>query len=157
MAFINEKISEEILEQYDIESIIPHYWYRALRHQWTIDKERGIWLYQGTNRVRQNYEDSLQGIPPDNTLDWGFFYDDQLIILTTDSVHTQAEYELARAEGKAIARWELLKMVLPESLHYKKDDILQEIIAAFRVYKGNGINSYNCEYIFSFDVQGEES
>ena len=50
MTFVNEYISDENIERYQIDAVMNSYRERKkfpdeyYKHRWTIDKERGIWF-----------------------------------------------------------------------------------------------------------------
>ncbi len=136
MAFVNEYVSEEDDKKYGLEEIDKRYRKGHHRPDWTIDRDRNIylrWMRAGREEL-WNHEY------------FTFYWKETLI-----------EVELIQNGeningGKRQTVWTLDHMTLPVELKEKKQDIIADLKDALRVFKDIGIRSTitNHNAVFEF-------
>lgn len=138
MAFINEYISEEDRKKYNIDEIDKGYVVGAtLARDWTVDKERDIYLRNVANG-REDYS---------NLSDWTFYWSGELIKFRMEIIQT------GRGEkGHKWAHKKITKIEIPESLQAERERIIQGIREALDVYKSGGVFSKAKTYDLTLDV-----
>ena len=124
MAFVNEYASPEDAKKYDLDGISLQFGKDpALRYQWTIDRERNIfliWMEAGREEfaARQTF-----------LLWWqGNFVVVRLLSATTGGL-----------DGQATSRWQLQQINLPPEVVTKRAEILDVLKEALVIYQVSGI------------------
>jgi hypothetical protein len=134
MPFINEFIPAEDVEKYCLKAIDQKFIVGGTNsRQWTIDRERNIYL---RNVARGG------GAEPEirNQTKWSFFWCGELLTLRLDSI--------TGGGGRGEPGWSHWKLVmvngsygLPTHLKAKKDEFLVDLKEALTAYQGAGVYS----------------
>ena len=147
MAFINEKISKEDWEKYNIDQINMR-WNGAGNPEshWVIDSEREIWL-------RKFYEDrdrDNNGAWDGKTV-WDFYWKGILMSVTTDL--TEFEY-LNKERDKISIEYRLVDLYIPLKIkNINMTEILSVLQNALFHYGLSGVYGRNYrEKLFHFDI-----
>lgn len=135
MAFINEFVSREDVEKYDLSRINEEYFKADLQYSWTVDRERNIYLrYMREGREEQG------GLGV-----FAFFWGGRLL-----------EVQLFREEhselgGKGVTIWGLRLIKIPDELLGERPKILSDLKEALVVYKDFGIRSVFKQHTAKFE------
>ena len=143
-AFINEYISEDSLEKYNMGAIDKRTSYGSIATNfWVVNKEQHIWL-------RELYVESdhtAHGGGYSGISYWNFYWKGHLMT---------AKIKLLEAGGKRgehrWARKKLLDLSLPAELEDKHDLVLKDLEAALTEYKEAGVLSKSTSYKLTFEV-----
>ncbi|MDR1076495.1 MAG: hypothetical protein LBL59_09430 [Xanthomonadaceae bacterium] len=148
MRFVNEFIPEEDVEKYGLEAIDENFIIGGTNsRQWTIDRERDIYL---RNVARGG------GNEPEirNQWKWTFYWHGNLINIRLDL--------LDGGGGRGKPGWSHWKLIwvngshgLPEHLHKYREEILADLKEALIAYKGSGVYSKNTSYSVILDISNE--
>lgn len=144
MAFVNEYISEESLEKYDMGAIGKRTKYGSIANAfWVIDKENNIWLRKlYTESDHTALDGGYTGISY-----WNFYWKGYLMT---------AKIKLLEAGGKlgehCWSRKKLLALSLPSELEDKREIVLKGLEAALSAYKDVGILSKSTSYKLTFEI-----
>ena len=149
MAFVNEYISDEDFEKYGLAEIDKKFIVGATNaDDWTIDRERGIYLRNIAQGGGNEPEIS-------NRTTWTFYWHDEPITLRLDLIDGGG-----KRGGPAWGHWRLVWVRgghgLPEHLKPYKAEFLSDLEAALLAYKDGGIYSASIDYKLALDI-GEES
>lgn len=127
MAFINERISESDMLQYQIEEIDEKLFAgHTLNKQWTIDRERGMYL----RMIKRGREEAS------NRSTWLFCRNSEYIILELETLSTSG-----KRGGHRELRQKLRSIKLPKMLHSCRNAVLADLRDALVAHKGSGIHS----------------
>ena len=138
MAFINEHISADDIEKYDIESIDKRFIVGGVSSKnWTIDRERNIYL-RIVARVREDYRHEST---------WTFFWNGELLLVELDNIKTDGKAGGERTGHKRIRRLEI-----PQHLKSHRDEIIDDLKEALTAYKDGGVYATATEYTLILDV-----
>ena len=149
MAFVNEFISAEDVEKYGLKTIDEKFIVGGTNsRQWTIDRERDIYL----RCVARG-----GGAEPEirNQTKWTFYWRGTPLTLRLDLLE-------GRGEGGE-AGWSHWRLVwlngssgLPEHLHPQKAQILEDLEEALTAYQGAGVYSADyTDYSVTLDIAEE--
>lgn len=145
MLFINEFITAEDVEKYGIKSIDQNFIVGGTNsRQWTIDREREIYL---RNVARGG------GNEPEirNQTKWSFFWHSVLLTLRLDLVDGGG-----RRGEPGWSHWRLVRInggtELPANLHTDKNIFIEDLKNALLAYKDFGAYSTNTDYRIVFDI-----
>lgn len=143
MSFVNEYISAEDAEKYQLEEIDKQFFPGTHARDWTIDRVRNIYL--------RNVELG-GGSDPDlrNQYKWTLYWHGDLLLLGTELLDHGGEIG-----QPGWSHWKLTSLDLPEQLRPYKEDILADLNEALLAYKGSGIYSTNTEYEITVDIGGD--
>ena len=149
MAFVNEYISDEDFKKYGLAEIDKKFIVGGTNaRDWTIDRERGIYL----RNVAMG-----GGNEPEifNQTTWTFYWHDEPITLRLDLIGGRG--------GRGEPGWSHWKLVwvrgghgLPQHLKPYKAEFLHDLKEALLAYKDFGVFSVNTDYEITLDI-GEES
>ena len=131
MAFINEKISKEDREKYNIDQINMR-WNGAGSPQriWAIDREREIWLRE-FNRIIDRDDNGAW----DGRTVWDFYWKGILM-----SIKTQRSNFTFLENNSTSMTYQLLELYIPvENKDINIDDVLVDMAEAFSTYGSVGI------------------
>jgi hypothetical protein len=145
MSFVNEFISADDVEKYGLKAIDEKFIVGGTNsRQWTIDRDRGIYL---RNVARGG------GAEPEirNQTKWSFFWGDELLTLRLDLIDGGGE-----TGGMGWSQWKLVRVNgsegLPESLKGMRGDFLESLKEALITYRSAGAYSRDWS---SYQVQIE--
>lgn len=147
MAFVNEYISDEDMEKYDVRSVwakfdrIKSNEERDLlmgRYSWTIDRERDIFFIP-VEWGREEYS---------NELTCAFVWEGRLITVTIANMFSTIDRTSMVAEKK----WGLISIQKPNSFSLADEVILSVLKEALTAYQYNGIRTpvLSCHVSFNF-------
>lgn len=140
MAFVNEIIPPQDIVAYGIKDIDKRYVVGGTSSdQWTIDRERNIYLRQVANGPRE-IELFYRGI-------WTLFFDDELIEIGIDNLSSSGELN-APATGHKAVRY----MNIPARLERCRDQIVEALREALLVYKNGGVYASSFHYSLTLDI-----
>lgn len=135
MAFVNEHVPEGDIKKYGLEEINQCYGKSNDRPDWTMDRERDIylrWIVTGEDEFRGQH-------------DFTFYWKGTLIFVRLRIVN-------GRLMGtRGWTTWRLVMMNLPGELEEKKPEILADLKEALTVYKDYGVYSYLVEHSATFE------
>ena len=118
MPFINEFVSEEDIEKYDLDALWNHYRTRdgmprlrlrgAVKHYWTIDRSCDTWLYYMDVVYSQSPEISRSGYPEPT--------EENIFIFSKNGIHYDFRLKKSKDSTKSIyekpfiIKWELIRV-----------------------------------------------
>ena len=130
MPYVNEKMSDEDFEKYDFETFIEKFGFRTPRFDWTIDRQRDIWL-------REYYEltDIEENLGAELWTDWGFYWKGSFVVVRTKCIkRTRSD------EGVCYGYVKILKFAIPKEAEQYKQEILKDLKEALEAsHLGLGI------------------
>ena len=144
MAFVNEKISKEDWEKYNIDQINMR-WNGAGRPQndWAIDREREIWLREFDRTIDRDDNGAWDG----KTV-WDFYWKGILM-----SIKTQMTDINFLEDGGISMDYKLLELYIPtENKDVSLEKILADMAEAFKTYGSAGIYSGFDKKFVTFDA-----
>ena len=137
MTFVNEYISPEDRIKYDIDRINSQYVCVGISEQWTIDRDRNIYL-----------RDISYGAGHSKKRVWHFFWRGHLIELSFEILGRSGS-------GRGSELWvhkKITNFQLPEALIDKQDEILADLNEALLCYKDGGIYATASVYHLTLDI-----
>lgn len=133
MAFVNERISAEDREKYDLDRIEsePVMRVRAPQRQWTIDHEREIYL-RTIDRGREEFS---------HCSTWHFYWRGELMTVCLEMLDAGGE-----RGGHGWSHYKLVDcyrqgFFVPQHLLDRREEIVRDLKDALTAYKGGGIYS----------------
>jgi hypothetical protein len=167
MAFVNEEISQEDYDKYNIEKFNNKNGWRGGSRHWTIDRDRDIWF----RKFRKFADIENDGAEIDTT--WDFYWKRTLITIVTKAlkrgyleeakeyyahikildIYTTREENYHNNED--IEHNKIL-VDFPEELEEHKQEILKDLKEVFEASNGgNGIYSNANGYKIDLEYEGE--
>lgn len=148
MSFINEFISDEDADNYQLKQIDEKFISNGTNaRDWTIDRDRSIYLRNVA--IGSGAEPELR-----NRTLWTFYWQGDLLNLRLDL--------LAGTGGRGEPGWSHWLLVwlngsngLPAHLRSKKDEVIRDLEEALVAYKDFGVYSKNTEYTITLDISEE--
>ena len=130
MAFVNEKISKEDREKYNIDQINMRWNGIGTRQRdWAIDREREIWLRE-FNRIIDRDDNGAW----DGRTVWDFYWKGILM-----SIKTQRSNFTFLENNSTSMTYQLLELYIPvENKDINIDDVLVDMAEAFSTYGSVG-------------------
>ena len=138
MAFVNEFVSEEDIQRFDLDGLkrqicplSPSWWGKerpvGFRHTWTIDRERGLWLME----AKMIEETGPSGRDEPTTkrifiLDW----QGERIRFVLDRAGSSPKF----SDSPFYVKWSLLEMHMPATLDVPRQTVLSVLQEALVVY-----------------------
>jgi hypothetical protein len=135
MAFVNEKVPEQDIDKYGMREINKKHWVGDCCYEWTIDKEKDIFL----RYLRHGDRDT----PYRN--DFSFYWKG-----TQLTIRFEKHGEGMRG-GKGSTTWEFGGWQPPENLKPHLKEIIADLKEALTVYKDFGIGSTIADHTAYFD------
>jgi hypothetical protein len=135
MAFVNEYVPEADIKKYGIEEVDQCYGKSNMRPDWTIDRERYIylrWMVTGEDEFR-------------NQSDFTFYWKGELIFARLRVTNSKT------LGTRAWVNWRLAIMNLPDELQEKKPEIVADLKDALTAYKDCGVYSNLIEHTATFE------
>lgn len=132
MPFVNEKISEQDIQKYDLREINKQFLKGDYEYDWTIDRERDIYLRLMGNNWQEPQEQKVS-----------FYWKGHLLRF---DLRISTSGNNVRG-GKGDTTWSLSSnctskdLWLPEELEKCRDEITNDLKAALRAYKDFGRRS----------------
>ena len=114
MPYINEEISEQDYEKYNLED--------GTSEEWAIDRERGIWF-----RELHELVDREEDLGAEINTEWQFYWKGALIELTTKFLNKKFTEDIA----EYYAYIKILDINIPKELEQYKEEMLKELKEAF--------------------------
>lgn len=134
MTFINEYISIQDIEKYQIKAVDKSFLKDEEHPQWTIDRDRDIYL-----RYISNEREELS-----NRLTYYFFWKGSPIVVTIDAYTNNIGSELHW-------HYELRKIDIPPLSISSKDHIIDDLKEALKTHGVRGVYSNNRKFTVNFD------
>lgn len=136
MGFINEEVPEQDIEKYGLRSINKKFLVGDFGYEWTIDRERDIYL----RWMRCDREE------PSET-DFSFYWKGILL-----KIRLKRRGEGVRG-GKGSTTWKLLNspLSLPDELESNREEIIADLKEALRAFKDFGIDSAIVDHTAYFE------
>jgi hypothetical protein len=144
MAYVNEKISKEDFEKYDLERINKRFPYGTPDDQWAIDREKKSWL-----RLYYRSEDR-DNFGTEISTDWDFYWEGTFIPIETKTLD-----KIAPSKNNGIFYWHIkvLEIEIPETIQRYTKGILKDFREALEVSKV-GLGTYSKrETIYKIDLE----
>lgn len=135
MAFLNEYVPEADIKKYGIEEVDQCYGKSNMRPDWTIDRERDIylrWMVSGEDEFR-------------NQNDFTFYWKGELIFARLRVTNSKT------LGTRSWVNWRLAIMNLPDELQEKKPEIVTDLKDALTAYKDCGVYSNLIEHTATFE------
>jgi hypothetical protein len=134
MAFVNEFVSEEEAQKYGLEEIDRRYRHSSFRPQWTVDRERDIYLRE----VESGREETT------NRHGFTLYWNGVLIFVRL----TRRGQGVPSAEGWT--EWTLIGNPIPDDLQKEREKIIADLKAALTAYKDFGVYSVTTHHTATF-------
>lgn len=159
MPFVNEYVSDEDAQKYDLDNVSNKYYYSGLKmpellnhfdvhqHAWCVDKERGYWLFYCDSVMSDNSRSGYA--EPTNK---------EIFILHVNGQNI--EFILARLEMEDVSNlypihfaWGIVSMAPSCLPNMSRERLLTILKEALSVYKCSGIRNLeeNAESLIGFD------
>lgn len=135
MSFLNEYIPEEDIRKYGIEEINRRFLKSDFKPDWTVDRERNIYLRQVASG-REEF--ATQKV-------YSFFWKTSLIIVRLD------EHGGGAIDGEGWSDYKLRTIDIPEDLIGNRDEIIADLKSALIAFNGGGVYSRRSSTRASFD------
>lgn len=138
MAFVNEYIPEADIEKYGIKEINKRFVVGGTNaRDWTIDRERGMYLRNVANGREEFRHQST----------WTFYWHGELLIVKLDMVKAGGK------RGEACwAHKKIRGIELPQQLEGKRAEILNDLKEALTAYKDGGVFATATTYTLTLDI-----
>ena len=121
MGFVNAHASAEDIEKYGLDLLDKRFFLHAVdARQWTVDRERGLYLRIATMGGDAGRRESK----------WTFLWRKELLFLVFEADHIGAE--------TGPTRYVLRQLDLADALQRYREDIIDAIEEALRVYRHGG-------------------
>ncbi len=149
MAFINEFTPPEDVEKYGLKQIDKRFEFLGTTStdQWTIDRERDIYLRHVARGVSGEIEVAYRHR-------WTFYWKGYELTLGLDLMEGGGE-----RNGPGWSRWRLVWVNgadgLPEPLKPHQREILTDLKQALLTYKDDGVYSATTDYSVTLDIDSE--
>jgi len=138
MSFINEYISDEDRERYKLDEVDRRFVVGGTSsNEWTIDKEREIYLRHVASGREEFSREST----------WTFFWKGFFIVIDLEIVDSKG--------GMGEPGWvhrKITRMEVPEDAFVFKEDIVFDLERAFTVYKDACMSSRNTTFSVKLDI-----
>ncbi|MNK75620.1 hypothetical protein D3C87_951630 [compost metagenome] len=135
MSFLNEYIPEEDIRKYGIDEINHRFLKSDFKPDWTIDRERNIYLRQVSSGKE---EFATQKI-------YSFFWKTSLVIVHLD------EHGGGSVGGEGWSDYKMRAIDIPEELAGSKEEIIADLKSALVAFNGGGVYSRRTFTRASFD------
>jgi hypothetical protein len=146
MAFVNEEISQEDYDKYNIGQFVERFGSISPNSDWTIDRERDIWFRVYCKTI--DIEDDGAEI----WTSWGFYW--KGFFITLDTKFLEKGYVEARNEYCAYIK--IFDIDIPREAKQHKQEILKDLKEVFEASNaGNGIHSRANGYKIDLEYEGE--
>lgn len=141
MAYVNEYIPEADVKKYGLEEIDSKFLSTGInRRDWTIDRERDIYLRQVTTG-----RDELSTISK-----WTFYWKGNLLWFQREALGVAKGADGLRHSSSRIS-----KFTLPEHLEAQRQDIYRDLNDAFGTYGGGGVFSSSTDLVHDLEFVRE--
>lgn len=144
MAFVNEHISDADVEKYGLKDIDANFLVGgSKRRDWTIDRERDIYLRQVASGREDQSEKST----------WTFYWRGSPLILTRVTLGVGAE---RGGDGLRHSSSRIKNFSIPLFLREREQEIKRDLCAAFNAYGGGGVFSSATDYVHDLEFDSVE-
>jgi hypothetical protein len=117
MPYVNEKMSKEDFEKYTSESFLEKFGSISPRFDWTIDRQRDIWL-----REYDTLADREEDFGKELWTDWGFYWRGGFVVLRTKFL----QKEFSKLSGEFYGYVKILKLKIPKDVEQYKQEMLKD-------------------------------
>jgi hypothetical protein len=139
VAFVNEYITPEDFEKYGLEKIDAQFLATGVKRQdWTIDRERNIFLRQVTSG-----RDEMSGISS-----WTLYWKGDLLWFQRQGVAYRG-----KPGGPCWSHTKVNKFGIPSHLESNREVIYQDLRDAFMAYRDGGVFATCTEYSMQLDIE----
>lgn len=139
MAFVTEYIPEADKKKYNITD--DNHFYRAGSSDWTVDRDRGIFLVRRTGT-------SPEGVP--GQIHWAFFWGGHLLDVLLETIDIGGDFRGGNG-------WEHKRILhiggLTQELQAKREQIIGDLREALASYRGLGVLSTKTSYEVILDAE----
>ena len=136
MTFINEYISAEDKKRYNIDNINEKYIAAGVSSQWTIDRDRNIYLREVSAGIGHSGKNRI----------WNFFWNGTLIEIKIEILSSGGERGALCWAHKKIHDFQL-----PHTLESNREEILSDLKEALTAYKDGGVFATAATYNLTLD------
>ncbi|WP_084335417.1 hypothetical protein [Pseudomonas indica] len=135
MAFVNEYIPADDVKKYGIEEIDRRFLRTTYQPDWTIDRERNIYLRQ----VASGREEFA------SQKDYTFYWGGEIIVVRLD------ESGGGVRGGEGWCHYKLIRLDLPGNLQGRRKEVLSDLKEALAAYKDAGVYSATSKHTATFE------
>ena len=122
MAFVNEEISKEDWEKYNIDQISSRYSYANGARNWIIDREKDIWLrFYYQSRDRDNNGE------PTGPQEWDFYWKGHYLILKKDTIKYESDASIGKLATFEYTKYGVVSLTLSLELNARKKEIIKDV------------------------------
>lgn len=139
MSFVNEHISQEDRQRYRINEIDKKLRGKAPARDWTIDRERDIYL--------RMLDPGILADGPTGRSAWHLYWHGEVIEIDLQIMKTEGEPGGSRHGHK-----KLISIEIPESIEEKHEEIERDLREALIAYKDGGIFATATEYLLTLET-----
>jgi hypothetical protein len=144
MAYVNEKISKEDFEKYNLSYIDKRWGGGQFTMHWTIDRDREMWF-----RLYLTMGDQENSGAEICTY-WNFYWKGSLILVETKTV------DKGRFDGVYYAYFKVLRLEISKEIEQYKQEILKDLKEVFEASNaGGGIYSNANGFKVDLEYEGE--
>jgi hypothetical protein len=146
MAFVNEEISQEDYNKYDIGQFVKRFGFLSPNGDWTIDRDRDIWF-----RLYHEMSD-IENDGAEMWTSWGFYWKGFFVTLDTKFL----EKGCVKVRDEYYAYIKILDIDIPQEAEQYKQEILKDLKKVFEASNaGNGIHSRANGYRVDLEYEGK--
>jgi hypothetical protein len=137
MAFVNEYISEEDWKKYDIDGANKKFPWGVSFRDWTIDRNRDVYLRQvGSGREEFYYQST-----------WTLYWHGNLLRVELETISATGS-----RGGPCSAHERIRSIHIPLHLQEKRDQIMTDLYDALVAHKDGGVLATATTYTLTLDV-----
>ncbi|MDR2080863.1 MAG: hypothetical protein LBP54_03110 [Campylobacteraceae bacterium] len=126
MAFVNEVISKEDYEKYNLGALDKRR-LSSYSKEWAIDREKKRWLKKYHSSI------DIDNFGKDTDTTWDFYRNGYLISVKTKEL--KKSYDLEKKEGYKYIK--ILELKIPQEIEGEKEQMLKDFKEAFEASFGN--------------------
>ncbi|MDR2636203.1 MAG: hypothetical protein LBC08_05180 [Campylobacteraceae bacterium] len=132
MAYVNEKISKEDFEKYNLEKINKRLSYGTPNYQWAIDRDRDIWLRE------YHFSGDKEDFGAEIRTYWDFYWKGSFVPIETKTID---KIPPSKNNGIYYCYIKVLKIEIPKNIQQYTKEILKDFREALEVSQvGIGIH-----------------
>lgn len=135
MAFVNEFIPADDVKEYGIEEIDRRFLKTTYQPDWTVDRERNIYLRQ----VASGREEFA------SQKDYTFYWRGEMVVVRLDRTGGGVR------GGEGWCHYEMLRLDMPEVLKDQCREVLDDLKEALIAYQDAGVYSATIKHTATFD------
>jgi hypothetical protein len=144
MAYVNEKISEEDFEKYNLAAIRKRLPYGSPNDHWAIDREKDIWFRKYYTSI------DIENSGAESYIVWDFYWKGSLVSVDTETI------DKGRFDGIYYAHMKILNIEIPDNILRYKTQILKDLKEIFEASNaGGGIYSNANGFKVDLEYEGQ--